>query len=86
MKILITGFKKAVNESKLLYITSFIVSLIVLIPISNFLIEGFNLILRGDFSIGLSGSEEILGTIKLLFFTSLFGGGLGTLNAWLLSN
>ena len=86
MKILITGLKKAVNESKLLYTTAFIVSLIVLIPISNFLIEGFNLILRGDFSIGLSGSEEILGTVKLLFFTSLFGGGLGTLNAWLLSN
>ena len=74
MKILTTGLKKAVNESKLLYITAFIVSLIVLIPISNFLIEGFNLIVRGDFSIGLSGSEEILGTVKLLFFTSLFGG------------
>ncbi len=30
--------------------------------------------------------EEISGTIKLLVLTSLFGGGLGTLNGWLLSN
>lgn len=86
MKILTTGFKKAVTELKLLYIIAFIVAIILLIPISNFLIEGFNLIFRGNFSLGLSGREEILGSLKLLFFTSLFGGGLGTLNGWLLSN
>jgi len=86
LKILITGLIKAVNELKLLYVISFIVAIIVLIPISNFLLGGFNLILRGNFSLGLSGREEILGSLKLLFFTSLFGGGLGTLNGWLLSN
>ena len=35
---------------------------------------------------GIAGKEEIFGTLKLLLLTSLFGGGLGTLNGWLLSN
>ena len=35
---------------------------------------------------GIAGGEEILGTLKLLALTSFFGGGLGTLNGWLLSN
>ena len=69
MKILITGLIKAVNELKLLYVISFIVAIIVLIPIANFLIEGFSLILGGNFSLGLSGREEILGSLKLLFLT-----------------
>ena len=41
MKILIKGFKKAINELKLLYIISFIVSILVIIPIYNFLLEKF---------------------------------------------
>ena len=35
---------------------------------------------------GIAGGEEVLGTLKLLALTSFFGGGLGTLNGWLLSN
>ena len=35
---------------------------------------------------GIAGGEEILGTLKLLALTSFFGGGIGTLNGWLLSN
>ena len=86
MKILIKGFKKAVNEIKLFYVISFIVSIVVIIPICNFLLEGFQYVLGGNFSLGIAGGEEVIGTLEVLALTSLFGGGLGTLNGWLLSN
>ena len=86
MKILIKRFKKAVIESKLFYFTSFIVALLVIVPISNFLLEGVQYVLSGNFSLGIAGEEEVLGTLKVLILTSFFGGGLGTLNGWLLSN
>ena len=86
MKILIKGFKKAVNELKLLYAISFTVSIVVIIPICNFLLEGSQYVLSGNFSLGIAGGEEVIGTLKVLAMTSFFGGGLGTLNGWLLSN
>ena len=86
MKIIIKGFQKAVTELKILYITSFIVSLLVIIPISNFLLEGLKYLVGGNFSLRIAGGEEVLGTVKVLILTSFFGGGLGTLNGWLLSN
>ena len=86
MKILIKEIKKIISDLNPLYFLSFIVALLVIIPISNFLLEGFGYILFGKFSLGISGKKEILGTLKLLFLTSLFGGSLGTLNGWLLSN
>ena len=86
MKILIKGLKKAVAELKLFCLTSFIVALLVIIPISNFLLEGFEYIISGNFSLGIAGKEEVLGTLKVLILTSFFGVGLGTLNGWLLSN
>ena len=86
MKIRIKGFKKTFTELNFLYFTSFIVSLLVIIPISNFLLEGIDYIISGNFSLGIAGGEEVLGTLKVLILTSFFGGGLGTLNGWLLSN
>ena len=86
MEILIKGLKKAVTELKLFYFASFIVAILVIIPISNFLLEGVQYFLSGNFSLGIAGGEEILQTIKVLVLTSFFGGGLGTLNGWLLSN
>ena len=86
MKILIKRFKKTITELKLFYFTSFIVALLVIIPISNFLLEGIYYIINGNFSLGIAGGEEVLGTLKVLILTSFFGGGLGTLNGWLLSN
>ncbi len=74
------------SDLKPLNIASFIVAFIVIIPIFNFLIEGIDFILGGDFSLGIAGRKEIFGTLKLLILTSFFGGGLGTLNGWLLSN
>ena len=79
MKILIKGFKNAVTELKLFYLASFVVALLVIIPISNFLLEGFRYILSGNFSLGIAGGKEVLGTLKVLLLTSFFGGGLGTL-------
>ena len=86
MKILIKGFKKALTELKLFYFTSFIVALLVIIPISNFLLEGVEYLVSGNFSLGIAGGQEVLETLKVLILTSFFGGGLGTLNGWLLSN
>jgi iron(III) transport system permease protein len=86
LKILLKEFKKAGRELKPFYITSVSISLLVIIPISNFLIEGFQYVFNGNFALGISGEEEILGTVKVLALTSIFGGGLGTLNGWLLSN
>ena len=86
MKILIKQIKKFLSDLKLLNIASFIVAVIVIIPIFNFLFEGIDFILSGNFSLGITGRKEIVGTLKLLILTSFFGGGLGTLNGWLLSN
>ena len=86
MKIIIKGFKKAVTELKPFYITSFIFAFVLIIPICSFLLEGFEYLLGGNFSLGIAGENEVLGTLKVLILISLFGGGLGTLNGWLLSN
>ena len=86
MKILIKGFKEAITELKLFYFISFIVALLVIIPILNFILEGVQYVVSGNFSLGIAGGEEVLETLKVLVLTSFFGGGLGTLNGWLLSN
>ena len=86
MKILIKEIKTAIAELKLFYITSLILALLVIIPISNFLLEGIQYVLGGNFSLGIAGEQEVITTLKLLVLISFFGGGLGTLNGWLLSN
>ena len=86
MKIFIKQTKKLITDIKPLYIASLIVAIFVIIPIFNFLIEGIGFVLGGNFSLGIAGRQEIFGTLKLLTLTSLLGGGLGTLNGWLLSN
>ena len=86
MEIFIKQLKKSLSDLKPLDIASLIVAIIVIIPIFNFLLEGFGYLLGGNFSLGISGRKDILGTFQLLILTSLFGGGLGTINGWLLSN
>ena len=86
MKIFIKQTKKLFSDLKPLDFVSLIVAIILIIPIFNFLIEGIGFVLGGNFSLGLSGKKEIIGTLRLLILTSIFGGGLGTLNGWLLSN
>ncbi|MFL2880554.1 MAG: ABC transporter permease [Prochlorococcus marinus subsp. pastoris] len=85
-KIFIKQTKNLISDLKPLNIASLIVAFTLIIPIFNFLIEGIDSILGGNFSLGISGRKEILGTLKLLLLTSFLGGGLGTLNGWLLSN
>tara|TARA_B100000401_G_C52808912_1_gene722569 strand:- start:642 stop:2180 length:1539 start_codon:yes stop_codon:yes gene_type:complete len=86
LKILFREIKTTISDLKPLDIASFVITLLIIIPISNFLFEGVNYIFSGNFSLGNAGGKEIIGTIKLLVFTSFFGGGLGTLNGWVLSN
>ena len=86
MEILIKQAKKLLTDLKPLDVASLIVAIIVIIPIFNFLVEGIDFILGGNFSLGITGRLEIIGTLKLLLMTSFLGGGLGTLNGWLLSN
>ena len=86
MEILIKRLKKTITELKLLNLTTFILSLLLIFPISNFLLEGVQYLVSGNFSLGIAGGEEVLETLKVLVLTSFFGGGLGTLNGWLLSN
>jgi len=86
LKIVFKGLKKAATEINPLFLISFIVALLIIIPISNFLLEGVEYVLGGNFSLGIAGGEEVLGTLKILILTSIFGGGLGTMNGWLLSN
>ncbi len=86
MKIFIKQIKTLLTGLKTLDMASLIVAILMIIPIFNFLIEGIAFVLSGNFSLGIAGRQEIFGTLKLLILTSLFGGGLGTLNGWLLSN
>ena len=86
MKIFIKKPIQTLSNLNPLNIASLIVAIIVIIPLFNFLIEGIDFILGGNFSLGIAGIKEIFGTLKILILTSFFGGGLGTLNAWLLSN
>ena len=74
------------NRSKLLDFSALIISCLVLLPIFNFLKEGVVIILNGNFSLGLTGKEEIIGSIKILLLTSFISGSLGIINGWLLSN
>ena len=74
------------NKFKLLDFAALIVTLIVLLPIFNFFKEGFVLIYKGEFNLGLTGKNEIWGSIQVLILTSLIGGTLGIINGWLLSN
>tara|TARA_B100000674_G_scaffold60424_1_gene41929 strand:+ start:3622 stop:5136 length:1515 start_codon:yes stop_codon:yes gene_type:complete len=74
------------NKFKLLDFAAIIVTLVVLLPIFNFFKEGFVLIYKGEFNLGLTGKNEIWGSIQVLILTSLIGGTLGIINGWLLSN
>ncbi len=81
-----TNINKYFQNLKVLDISALIIALLILLPIFNFLKEGFEIILSGKFSLGLTGLEEIIGTLKILILISIIGGSLGIINAWLLSN
>ena len=86
MNNFIKQIKRVPINLKPLDIAAIFVAIILIIPVLNFLIEGVDFIIGGNFSLGITGKQEILGTLKLLILTTFLGGGLGTLNGWLLSN
>ena len=74
------------NKFRFLDLAAIIIAFIILLPILNFFKEGIIILYKGQFNLGLTGKEEIIGSLKVLFLTSLIGGSLGILNGWLLSN
>ena len=86
LNIFIKQIKRVAINLRPLDIAAVFVAIILIIPVLNFLIEGIDFIIGGNFSLGITGKQEILGTLKLLILTTFLGGGLGTLNGWLLSN
>ena len=86
MNIFIKQIKRVAINLRPLDIAAVFVAIILIVPVLNFLIEGIDFIIGGNFSLGITGKQEILGTLKLLILTTFLGGGLGTLNGWLLSN
>ena len=67
MKILTKEINKVFNTLKPFELSAFIVAFLIIIPISNFLFEGIDYFLGGNFSLGLAGREEILGrTFEIL--------------------
>ena len=75
------------NESRfildLLVITF---SILTLWPLLGLVGEGLYGINQGSISLTLDDLEEIKGTLLLVIFSLLIGGGVGTINGWLLAN
>tara|TARA_Y100001978_G_scaffold168527_1_gene156994 strand:+ start:6600 stop:8165 length:1566 start_codon:yes stop_codon:yes gene_type:complete len=86
LKKFFNQIKKYYLKFKVLDIIAFFIAIIILFPIINFLKEGLNIVLSRNFSLGLTGIEEIIGSLKILILTSLLGGSLGIINGWILSN
>ena len=86
MKSFFKDLKIKSQNLNLLDFVSLLISIIVILPLLNFLKEGLGIILNGNLSLGITGKEEILGSIKVIVLTSFFGGTLGIINGWILSN
>ncbi len=77
---------KRIKNFKALEILTLVIAITLILPIFSFFKEGLNTILNGDFSISITGKKEVIGTITVLILTSIFGGSLGIINGWTLSN
>ncbi len=69
-----------------LIILSFIISIIVLIPIISLVFEGIIAVSNRSINLGIDGLIQVRGTLILLILTSIIGGIMGTTNGWLLAN
>ena len=85
-KILNLKIYKRIKTFKFLELVALLTAFLIILPILSFLKEGLNTILNGNFSIAVTGKKEIIGSITVLFLTSIFGGSLGIINGWTLSN
>ena len=77
---------KRIKNFKALEILTLVIAVTLILPIFSFFKEGLNTILNGDFSISITGKKEVIGSITVLILTSIFGGSLGIINGWTLSN
>ena len=77
---------KRIKNFKALEILTLVIAITLILPIFSFFKEGLNTILNGNFSISITGKKEVIGSITVLFLTSIFGGSLGIINGWTLSN
>jgi len=77
---------KRIKNFKALEILTLVIAITLILPIFSFFKEGLNTILNGDFSISITGKKEVIGSITVLILTSIFGGSLGIINGWTLSN
>ena len=84
---MIDSISKDIKISTLILFWQFILkSLDELSIVSNPFLSLEMLIIRLIHLKGMPSYEEVLESLKVLILTSFFGGGLGTLNGWLLSN
>ena len=77
---------KRIKNLKAIEILALLIAILITLPIFSFFKEGITTILNGNFSISITGPKEIIGSITVLFLTSIFGGSLGIINGWTLSN
>tara|TARA_Y100001970_G_scaffold291039_1_gene426817 strand:- start:834 stop:2357 length:1524 start_codon:yes stop_codon:yes gene_type:complete len=63
----------------------FIITILALLPLIIFFLEGIQSFLRDGINFGSQGYDDINGTIKLVLYTSIIGSSLGITNGWLLS-
>ena len=71
---------KRIKNLKAIELVALLVAILIILPIFSFIKEGLNTILNGNFSISVTGKKEIIGSITVLFLTSIFGGTLGIIN------
>ncbi len=80
---------KNLKWDKSRFILNFLVisfSILTLWPLLGLVLEGFYGIKQGSIFLSFDDLEEIKGTLLLVIFSLIIGGGLGTINGWLLAN
>ena len=77
---------KIIQNRSLLNLIAIILSALAILPLLNLVGEGINGVNNGSVNLGTDGIKQIKGTFILIFFTSIFGGILGTSNGWILAN
>ncbi len=74
------------NKRYVISIIAIVISIFAIWPLFSLFGEAIWGFKNGNTSLGIDGFNQIKGTVYLIFLTSLFGGGIGTINGWLLAN
>ena len=81
-----TSYRRLISGRSLLALLAISICLVALCPLIGLLIEGVNGIRDGSIELGIDGAKQVLGTLKLVIYTGLISGIIGTSNGWLLAN